>query len=921
VSARKLAACFGLSLLLTFMFVPSEAQAAFGIETLSTTARNQDGSVDLLAGTHPFEYEVAFTLNKDSEGQPEGRLRDIIVELPPGLVGNPQALHECTGADFEGAFPRCPGNTQIGVAVIEVPGQNVLSPVYNLTPPLGSLASIGFSAINLNSFQDASLRSGTDYAVVISDSSVPTDIPIIGVRETIWGVPADSSHDAARTCIDPETEFFIHGCPSDAPKAPFLSLPTSCAGPLVTNLRIDSLQEPGNFAEKEAESLGEGSVPEGQVGCDGPPFEPTIAAQPETTASDSPTGLHVNLRIPQNKTPSGTATAHLKDTVITLPPGLVVNPSSADGQGACSSAQIGLKTPPGATPIEFSPGPPECPQNSKLGTVQVESPAVDHPLPGAVYLAKQQDNPFNSLIALYVTVHDPITGVVAKLPGKVEPNPVTGQLRATFRENPQLPFEDFKVDFRGGSRAALTTPPTCGVFTTNSVMTPWTSPAAPSVLRSDTFPITSAAGGGGCVGSEAQMPNRPALEAGTEAPQAGHFSPFVLRLSRENGSQRIGAVNVTLPPGVSAKLAGVQECSEAQIAQAQGRNRLGDGALEAASPSCPQASEVGVVNVGAGSGSPFFVQGHAYLAGPYKGAPLSLAILTPALAGPFDLGVVVVRTALHVNEETAQVTATSDPLPTILAGIPLDIRSIAVNLDRPNFSLNPTNCNRMAVSGEAISTAGAAAPLSNRFQVGGCRGLDFTPKLSLSLEGGTRRARHPSLKAVLTQPAGQANIAKTSVALPPTEFIDPNHVSNPCTRPQFAENACPSTSVLGKARAFSPLLDKPLEGKVYFRANGGARKLPDIVADLNGQIHIVLVGFLDQVHKKGSESPRTRTTFPVVPDAPVSKFILELKGGKRGTIVNSANLCKAPDVALIRMTAQNNKARDTNQRIRTSCPG
>jgi hypothetical protein len=403
------------------------------------------------------------------------------------------------------------------------------------------------------------------------------------------------------------------------------------------------------------------------------------------------------------------------------------------------------------------------------------------------------------------------------------------------------------------------------------------------------------------------------------APLAGAYSPFVVKLTRENGSQRIAALNTTLPPGVTANFKGVAECSDAQIASAAARSAPGQGALEKQSPSCPAASAIGTVNVGAGSGSPIYVQGNAYLAGPYKGAPFSIAIITPGVAGPFDIGTVVVRAALYVNEETGQGTVRSDPIPQILAGIPLDVRSITAKIDRAGYVLNPTSCEEKAVSAEAISPTGAVAHLQNRFQVGGCRGLDYSPKLSLQLKGATRRSGHPSLRSVLTQPSGQANARRIVVILPPTEFIDPLRTANPCTRPQFAEERCPAASVLGKARVFTPLFDKPLEGKVYFRANGGARELPDAVADLHGRVHVVLVGFVDAVHRKGSETSRIRTTFANVPDAPVTKAIVELRGGKKGTLVNSANLCKVPNIATVKMTAQNNKTQELNQRIATSC--
>ncbi len=909
---RQLGACLGLALFLVALLAPAAAQAGFGITSFSTSALNRDGTVNLQAGTHPYEFQASFALNQTAE-EPEGTLSAFVADLPPGMVGNPRAVPRCTAADFEGQTPKCPGNTQVGIANVQLLGSGTEIPVFNLTPPQGVAASIGFTLASVNSFQEGSLRA-SDYGISVSDITLPTDIDIFGATETIWGVPADPAHDDDRQCIVNESIEF--GCASDVDPVPFLTLPTSCTGPLQTTFTVESLEEPGVPQSMTAESLGEGGTPEGLSGCERPDFDPTIVAQPETSASDSPTGLHFGLHLPQNNelskdvegTLEGTATAHLKDAVVTLPKGLALNPSTADGLGACSLAQIELK----------GPQPAQCPPSSKVGNVVAETPLLDHPVAGSVFIARQSENPFGSLLALYIALHDPVSGVVVKLAGKVEPDPVTGQLRTSFKDNPQLPVEDFDFDFFGGPRAPLTTPPTCGSYATTAQLTPWTAPEGQDASLSAPLHITSAPGGG-CPSSEAQMPHAPSFEAGTAMPLAGAYSPFVLRLNRENGSQRLAALNTTLPAGVAANFTGVAECSEAQIAQAAARSNPGQGALEKASPSCPQASQIGVVNVGAGSGNPLFVQGSVYLAGPYKGAPFSLAIVTPAVTGPFDLGAVVVRAALYVNEETGQGTVKSDPLPTILQGIPVNVRQVAVKIDRSGYVLNPTSCEEKAITAEAISTTGALAPLRNRFQVGGCKGLDYTPKLSLRMKGATRRSGHPALNAVLTQPSGQANSRRTVVILPPTAFIDQNHIANPCTRPQFAAGNCPPASVLGKARVFTPLFENPLEGPVYFRANGGERDLPDVVLDLHGKVHVIAVGFVNAVTKKGSESSRVRTTFAALPDAPITKAIFEFKGGKKGVFVNSANLCKVANIATVKMTAHNNKTSVTDKRIATSC--
>lgn len=888
---------------------PAAAQADFGIQSFSANFLEEDESPDTQAGSHPFEYKVRFTMNQDAEEDVEGTLKTLVMELPPGLVGDPLSLPRCSRAAFDfNLLSTCPGDTQVGIADVLANRSGLLihPGVYNLTPSPGAPVTLGLVIDNNNAYLDASLRTGGDYGADVADAAVPVREEIQSVTTHIWGLPMARAHDPGRYCIPDNPQLaVIEGCSSDALPAPFLSLPTRCDSPLETTLRVTSAEGGEDEATVSTPAL---------EGCESVPFEPQIKARPETAAADSPTGLAVTVKIPQSSAPKQLASAHLKDSVVTLPAGLAVNPSAAIGRGACSLTQVDLS----------GPDPARCPDASKVGTVSVSSPLVDHPLPGSVYLARQGENPFGSLIALYLTVNDPLTGVVVKQAIKVVPDPVTGQLVAFTEGTPQLPFEVLDFNFFGGPRAALTTPPTCGTYTTQSVLTPWTAPQGKAAEPSDAFQVTGAAGGGACPASEAQMPAAAGFEAGTTAPLAGAYSPFVLKLTRENGSQRFGALNVTLPPGLSAKLAGVAECSDPQIAAAEARKNPGEGALELANPSCPKASEVGTATVGAGSGAPIYVTGHAYLAGPYKGAPLSLVIITPAVAGPFDLGVVVVRSALFIDESTAQATAKSDPIPQMLQGIPLAVRSVSIRLDREGFSLNPTNCEAKQITGQAISPLGTATPLAAHFQASGCRQLAFAPHFKLSLLGKSqmRRTGHPALKALVTYPkgSGYANIARAQVLLPASVFIANEHINNPCTRPKFAEGACPPGSILGTARAYTPLLDKPLEGKVYFRSNGGERELPDIVADLNGQVHFVLVGFNDSVQIPHTESSRTRNTFAVVPDAPVSKFELNLFGGKRSLLENSANLCRTTPRATVRLTAQNGATQNTEPAIATSCP-
>ena len=520
------------------------------------------------------------------------------------------------------------------------------------------------------------------------------------------------------------------------------------------------------------------------------------------------------------------------------------------------------------------------------------------------------------MLAIYLAVEDQKTGIIAKLAGEVTPDPQTGQLTALFKDNPQLPIEEIETHFFNGPKAALKTPLACGTYTTTSTLTPWSTPEGADANLSDSFATSVAAGGSGpCPSSEAGAPNTPSFTAGTTTPQAAAFSPFVLKLSREDGSQQLTGLDATLPKGLTGKLAGIPYCSEAQIAAAKAREAPNMGAVEQQSPSCPLASEVGSVTVGAGAGiTPLYVSGHAYLAGPYRGAPLSLAIITPALAGPFDLGAVVARTALYVNPETAQIHAVSDPLPSIIQGIPLDLRSIALKMDRPDFTRNPTSCDPTQILEAASTLADQSAALISPFQVGGCGALKFKPKLAISLKGATKRTGHPALRATLTYPKDgrYANIEDAQVTLPHSEFLDTTHIATVCTRVQFAADSCPKASIYGFARAFTPLLDKPVEGPVYLRSSN--HKLPDLVAALNGQVDVDLVGRVDTGKANG-----IRNSFEAAPDAPVSKFVLEMKGGRKGLLVNSEDICRKPQRALASYLAHNGMSYEATPLIKNSC--
>jgi hypothetical protein len=902
---------------------PEPAQFDFlpGAPGLAIASVLEDGSAATQAGSHPYQLSVRVGLPSFVAPNKEilatgGGVRDVEAELPRGFVVNPEVTaKKCTEVQLES--DSCPDESQIGLAnytiSIGLPERGT-RPLYNMVAAPGTPGEVGFEVVEgIYVHLQGSLRSDGDYGISAGANDILAKIAVEGVETILWGNPTDQSHDAMRgKCLDPK---FPGPCTVERRDGALLTQPGSCSGPQTLRARMASWIEPGVFKERTTQVGDLAGDPTTISGCNQLEFDPTLAARPTTDAADSPTGLDVGLHQPQNNDYEGLATAILKDITVNLPAGAASNPSAANGRAACSQEQIGYQ--PGAGgEIHFSKAPQSCPDAAKIGTLEASTPLLDHKLPGSVYVAAPYANPFGGLLGIYLAVEDEQSGVVAKLAGRVTPDPATGRLTASFKDNPQLPLEDFDLHFFNGPRAALRTPLTCGTSTTTALLTPWSTPEGADVALADSFQTSApASGAAGCPTSEAQAPHRPTFAAGATDPTAGAYSPFVLKISRPDGSQRLAGIETTLPRGLAARLAGVPYCSEAQIAAAKAREAPNQGAVEQANPSCPAASEIGTVTVGAGAGiAPLYVSGRAYLAGPYKGAPLSTVIITPAVAGPFDLGAVVVRAALFVDSETAQGKAVSDPLPTIIDGIPLDVRSVAVRLDRPNFTLNPTSCEPKTVLATTTSTLGQGASLSAPFQVGDCAALKFRPRLALSLKGGTKRTKNPAFKAVLTYPKGAyANIASAQVTLPHSEFLDQSSIGTVCTRVQFAADACPRWAIYGYARAYTPLLDKPVEGPLYLRSS--SHELPDIVAALDGQIDVDVVGRVDT-----GKSGGIRNTFEAVPDAPVSKFVVELKGGKRkGLLVNSENICSKPQRAIANFTAQNGRVAHLRPLIANGC--
>lgn len=878
------------------------ANAAFGLTDLQVSSEAQGGGDALGAGTHPFAIitQVAVTTEVDPDSGktvPSEEAKDLEISFPPGLIGNTTAVPACpTPVFLAGKNGECENDSAVGTAEVEFgePGKIVTVPVYNLEPTPGAAAKLGFIVEDRAPVTiEVGLNPDSPNNVEAHATNVSQALFFFRAAVTVWGTPADSAHDEDRgSCaLDLET------CPYEGPgEVPFLTLPTACE-PLDFAFEADSWQSPGAWVGGSA-SAGE------IVDCEEVGFDPQISAAPTTSSASSPSGLDfaIDVADPGLLEPDGRALSTIEKAVVTLPAGMTINPGAAEGLAACSEESFDAET--------LASGP-TCPGASKVGEVEVQTPLLAEAQTGSIYVATPYENPFGSLLAIYMVIRNPKLGILVKLPGEISADPTTGQLTTTFGDEPhpipQVPFSHFEFHFRSGPRAPLTTPPGCGPHTATAVFTPASGNEA--AVREATITTTSGPDGSPCPAGE--LPFSPGFSAGSQSNQAGAFSPFHMRLTRGAGEQEIRDLSTVLPQGLVGKVAGVERCSDAALAAAGSRS----GALELSLPSCPQGSKLGTIASGAGAGSALtYVQGSLYLAGPHNNSPLSIAAVVPAVAGPFDLGTVVVRVGLDLDPNTgeARVKGAADSIPRILAGIPLALRDVRISTDRPNFTLNPTDCEPLATRAQ-ITGSPASASLTSPYRASGCAALKFKPRLSLRFSGQMKRTGNPAVTSVLRPRAGDANLAGATVLLPATQFIDNAHINNPCTRVQFNADQCPKGSVLGTARAFTPLLDEPLEGPVYFRSNGGERELPDLVADLHGQFRIVLVGFVDS-HKK-----RVRTRFLGVPDAPVSKFVLKLSGGRKGLLENSVDLCRTRPRAHLALFAQNGRRQIADRAIATSC--
>jgi uncharacterized repeat protein (TIGR01451 family) len=866
----------------------SSAPAEFGLSPGGATTALSSSQ----AGAHPdLTTSIAFnTVNP--AGSLAGDFKDTTDDLPSGFAGDLVDTPSCSAATF--SLEACAIGTQIGVATIATAngsktGERVtfLDPVYNLAPNPGDVAKLGFSvAGNFNIQGGISVRPG-DYGLRATFHNTNQEIvEVDSVSLTIWGVPADPAHDPLRWHGLPGEEFSGFGAPSDIRPAPFFTNPTSCGSvPLEAGFRVNSWQEPEHNVEAR--------MPFGPVvGCDRLTMQPSLTVETTTNRAYAPTGLDLGMTIPQTyDNAHGLATSTLKKAVVTLPEGMTVNPSAGAGLGACTEAQLAQEA------AQFVAGE-GCPNESKLGEVTIVSPAIKEPITGSVFLAQPYANPFKSLLALYIVARLPDRGIIVKTAGEVTADPLTGRLVTTFDDLPPLPFSTFTFKFHSGATAPLVTPPGCGSYTVQAELTPWAVPSEVLAPAIPPFPITSAFDGGACPPGGVP-PFAPQVSAGTLNNNAGSYSPMDIRITRNDGEQEITGFSSQLPPGLTANLTGVPFCSEAAITLAKSKT----GAQEEAEPSCPTASQIGHTLVGAGVGQVLAqAAGKIYMAGPFEGSPFSIAAITSAKVGPFDLGTVVVHLPLQINPLTAAVSVAaggSDQIPHIIRGIVIHVRDIRVYIDKPNFTLNPTSCERQTFAATVIGSGASftnpaddvPVTVTDPFQAADCQALKFKPLFKVSTSGKTSRANGASLTVKLTYPTGalgtQAWLRSAKVELPKNLPSRLTTLQKACTAKAFEANpaSCPPESVIGHAVVHTQILPVPLEGPAYFVSHGD---------EAFPSLEIVLQGYGVTVDLVGStfiKNGITSSTFKATPDVPFNTFELTLPEGKYSALAANGNLC------------------------------
>jgi hypothetical protein len=878
--------------------------AAFGPGRFDFSAFGVDGSLDSQAGDHPYELTTTIGLNTALKTRPDAVFgatsvedpKDVVTSLPVGFVGSILAAPQCTFAQLasntQAGSGGCPSDTIVGHILTEpINGDSINGPIYNMTPERGVPAEFAYVDVlaGPHVFYARVVPTGKGYVLQATNPEIP-QIPLTYIVVTFYGDPAGKQEELARR----------EGKEVSAKaQIPFFTNPTDCTGEEPTaTIYMDSWQHPAKLnPDGTAANLNEAawakmeSKSPAVTGCNLLSFPAELSAQPTTRESDKPSGLEFELKLPQSESVGVPATPTLKKAVVTLPEGFTVNPAAGDGLQACSEAQIGWL---GGTHLNFSPAAPQCPDASKIGSLELETPLIPHKLEGEMFLAAQDENPFNTTLAAYVVVDDPITGVLVKIAGEFLPDPHTGRLTAIFDENPNLPFSDLKLHFFGGPRAELATPESCGTFTITTELFPYSFeegelPATPF----DNFLIDEACPGG----------FSPSFTAGSTNLQAGSYTPFVASFGRSDTDQELAGLTLTLPPGLLAKVAGVPLCGEA----------------DANAGTCPAASQVGTVKTGVGPGpNPLFVSGKAYLTGPYNGGPYGLSVVVPAVAGPYNFGTVVVRQSLRIDAHTAQVTDVSDPFPTIIAGIPLRLRRVDVTLDRQGFTFNPTNCSKLGFNGSITGSPlgaprslsanvgyatqpGSTSPFATSFQVSNCATLAFKPDFKVAVTGNTSKQNGAGLSVKLSYPkapfGSQANIGRVKVELPVQLPSRLTTLQQACLAATFDANpeSCPAASIIGHAKVITPVLPVPLEGRAYFVSHGG-EQFPDLTIVLKGNgITVQLVG-TTFINKKGI----TSTTFKSPPDVPFDTFELTLPQGKDSALAANTNLCAATKLVSVK---------------------
>jgi hypothetical protein len=868
------------------------------------------------AGAHA-DVTTSFSLVTDSKLSPEGDLRTVVVNLPTGFAGTPETVPTCSqrqlGESSDGVLPRCSVESQIGFTTVKLnegkslnpsltEPEEITVPVYNMVRSPGQTADFGFSVANtITANIVISVRPG-DYGVLATATDTQAFNEVDGDSLTVWGVPASSTHDPQRAQFC-ERASFTNGTecysetfepaksvPAGIPPAPFLENPTRCTSePLEATLEVNSWRNP-DFVTTEPAEIGP------FTGCEHLDFDPKLSVQPTLTQASEPTGYNVGIEIPQNEFPEGLGTAELRDATVSLPAGTVLSPSAANGLQACQETGaegINIAGPESEETDIYGhkhPAKGKCSNASELGVLKISTPAFEKELEGHVYLAQPLcggpgqhacepvDAEDGNLFGIYLEAEGP--GVIIKLKGKVSVNQTTGRITTTFVENPQLPFNNLEIEFFGGPRAPLANPATCGPARTEAWFTPYSSPMLAEPFSE--YTVT------GC-----QAPRfAPSFVAGTDSNEAGGYSPLSVTFSREDSDQTLGRVTMQMPPGLSGTLAHVPLCGEPQAAQGK----------------CGPESQIGETTVSAGPGpDPLYVTGgKVFLTGAYGGGQFGLSIVVPAVTGPFNLGTVVVRAAIHVDPYTSALTIISEPLPTILEGVPIQVKTVNVTINRPEFTFDPTNCEPLSIAGTLSSTQGLNAAVSSSFQAANCDALAFKPTFKVSTSGHTSRANGASLTATVTYPNApqgtQANIAKVKVELPKRLPSRLKTLQKACTAATFEADPanCPAASVVGHAKAITPILPVPLEGPAYFVSHGG-EAFPSLIVVLQGYgVTVDLVG-TTFISKHGI----TSSTFKTVPDVPVGSFELTLPEGPFSALAANGNLCNGKLAMPTEFVAQN----------------